>query len=131
MPRKNESRRKPAVRAKERLQAVEMTAEGMNQTEIANQLGISQKSVSHDLSVLTTRWREAAIVQVGELILKELERLADCEAKYLEGWMESRGFDSVDDLRGRLSVSRRLADPAAFFRAQYFETLTKDWAAAS
>ena len=49
----------------------------------------------------------------------------------LEAWMASRGFDSIDDMRGRLAVSRRLADPAAFFRAQYFETLTRDLAAAS
>lgn len=43
----------------------------------------------------------------------------------LDDWIESRGFESVDALRGRLSVSRRNADPAAFMRAQYYEILNQ------
>jgi dihydroorotate dehydrogenase (fumarate) len=42
----------------------------------------------------------------------------------LREWMASRGFDSIGALRGRLAVSRRHADPAAFMRAQYYEILT-------
>lgn len=45
----------------------------------------------------------------------------------LEEWMASRGFDSIDEVRGRLSVARRLTDPAAFIRTQYYETLTEEW----
>ena len=46
--------------------------------------------------------------------------------KGLREWMESRGFESVDQLKGRLSVSRSHADPGAFMRAQYYEILTQD-----
>lgn len=42
----------------------------------------------------------------------------------LQEWMASRGFGSIDALRGRLAVSRRHADPAAFLRAQYYQILT-------
>jgi dihydroorotate dehydrogenase (fumarate) len=49
----------------------------------------------------------------------------------LETWMTSRGFGSIGDLRGRLAVSRRSADPAAFMRAQYYEILSHGWAAPS
>ena len=48
----------------------------------------------------------------------------------LQEWMQSRGFDSVDELRGRLCVSRRHADPAAFMRAQYYEILSQEWPSA-
>ncbi len=70
-----------------------------------------------------------AVMTTSSLLRHGPEHLGELVSG-LEAWMESRGFESVGDLRGRLSVSRRLADPAAFFRAQYFETLTKDWAAA-
>lgn len=42
----------------------------------------------------------------------------------LQEWMASRGFGSIDALRGPLVVSRRHADPAAFMRAQYYQILT-------
>ena len=45
----------------------------------------------------------------------------------LREWMESRGFESVDQLKGRLCVSRSHPDPGAFMRAQYYEILTQDW----
>lgn len=41
----------------------------------------------------------------------------------LEDWMVDRGFDSVNDLRGRLAASR-LAEPEAYVRAQYIQILT-------
>ena len=43
----------------------------------------------------------------------------------LRQWMSDRRFDSIDDLRGRLAVSRRHADPAAFMRAHYYEIVTR------
>jgi hypothetical protein len=41
--------------------------------------------------------------------------------------MEGRGFASIGDLRGRLCVSRRHANPEAFLRAQYHDILTQNW----
>ncbi len=43
----------------------------------------------------------------------------------LREWMADRGFNAIDDLRGRLAVSRRHADPAAFMRAHYYEIVTR------
>ncbi len=43
----------------------------------------------------------------------------------LREWMADRGFNTIDDLRGRLAVSRRHADPAAFMRAHYYEIVTR------
>jgi dihydroorotate dehydrogenase (fumarate) len=41
----------------------------------------------------------------------------------LSGWMEAHAFSTLDDVRGRLSLSST-ADPSAFERAQYIRTLT-------
>jgi dihydroorotate dehydrogenase (fumarate) len=40
----------------------------------------------------------------------------------LRDWMDDRGFDTLDPLRGRLS-QRSVPDPAAFERANYIKTL--------
>lgn len=40
----------------------------------------------------------------------------------LEQWLAARGFDSIDDMRGRLS-QRAVADPTAFARANYIKIL--------
>ena len=43
----------------------------------------------------------------------------------LREWMSDRGFNAIDDLRGRLALSRRNADPAAFMHAHYYEIVTR------
>ena len=44
----------------------------------------------------------------------------------LQDWIESRGFESVDRIRGRLCLSRQQTDAAAFMRAQYYDTFIQD-----
>lgn len=70
-----------------------------------------------------------AVMTTSSLLRHGPEHLAELSSG-LEAWMAGRGFDSIGDLRGRLAVSRRLADPAAFLRAHYVETLTRPWPAA-
>src|SRR5215216_3555250 len=41
-------------------------------------------------------------------------------------WMDRHGFDTVDQLRGRLS-QRSVPDPATFERANYIKTLARGW----
>lgn len=40
----------------------------------------------------------------------------------LEAWMKNKGYDSVDQMRGVLSLAKT-AEPAAFMRANYMKTL--------
>jgi dihydroorotate dehydrogenase (fumarate) len=40
----------------------------------------------------------------------------------LQGWMEERGYDSLEDFRGKLS-QREADDPFLFERAQYVKLL--------
>jgi len=42
--------------------------------------------------------------------------------RQLEGWMEEKGYTSIDDFRGKLSQKQAL-DPFIFERAQYVKLL--------
>ena len=40
----------------------------------------------------------------------------------LSGWMEKRGYDSVEQMKGSMS-QQKVADPSAFERANYIKVL--------
>ena len=65
----------------------------------------------------------ADAVMTGSSLLRHGAGHLRVLVKGLETWMDSRGFASVADLRGRMSAARRLADPAAFLRARYVKGL--------
>ncbi len=67
----------------------------------------------------------ADVVMAASSLLKHGPDHLDTLLNGLRQWMSDRGFDSIDDLRGRLAVSRRHADPAAFMRAHYYEIVTR------
>jgi dihydroorotate dehydrogenase (fumarate) len=73
----------------------------------------------------------ADVVMTASSLLRHGPEHMGTLVRGLETWMTSRGFGSIGDLRGRLAVSRRHADPAAFMRAQYYEILSHCWAAPS
>jgi pyruvate/2-oxoacid:ferredoxin oxidoreductase beta subunit len=44
----------------------------------------------------------------------------------MEEWMEAQGYDSVEELKGRMN-QKNCPDPAAFERAQYLRGLSTSW----
>jgi dihydroorotate dehydrogenase (fumarate) len=64
----------------------------------------------------------ATVVQLASTLVKNgVPHLGRIRAE-LEGWMDKRGYSTLDDLRGTLS-QRQVADPAAFERAQYVQLI--------
>jgi dihydroorotate dehydrogenase (fumarate) len=64
----------------------------------------------------------ATVVQLASALLRNgVSHLGRVRAE-LEGWMDKRGFATLDDLRGTLS-QQRVHDPAAFERAQYVQLI--------
>jgi dihydroorotate dehydrogenase (fumarate) len=60
----------------------------------------------------------ATVVQLASVLVRHgIPHLGKIRLE-LETWMERRGYDSVDDLRGTLS-QRKVHDPSAYERAQY------------
>ena len=52
---------------------------GMRQTEIAEQLRVSQPTIARDVKILVSRWRDAAVGDVEALRGKELADLSEME----------------------------------------------------
>jgi dihydroorotate dehydrogenase (fumarate) len=64
----------------------------------------------------------AQIVQVASALLKNGIPYLSTMLRELESWMEDRGYETIDDFRGKLS-QKNVDDPFAFERAQYVKLL--------
>jgi len=64
----------------------------------------------------------ADAVQVASAVLRHGPKYIATLRDGLSGWMERHGFETVGDVRGRLSL-RDIADPSSFERAHYLRTL--------
>jgi hypothetical protein len=63
--------------------------QGVGQWEIGERLGISQPTVSRDLKVIQTEWRERNLEDIGELKRVELEKIDHLEQTYWDAWQRS------------------------------------------
>ncbi len=99
-------KRRVAERDHNRQEEVRMSKEGYTQKQIAAELGLKQQAVSEDLKIIRKEWREHTLIDMGELVQAELEKLAAVEAKYLFGWNESvaRGEPAARWCHGMLAV---------------------------
>ena len=70
----------------------------------------------------------AHVVQVVSAVLRHGPTYLTVMREGLERWMESAGFTTLDEIRGRLSLANS-SDPSAFERANYIRTLIS-WNAA-
>jgi len=64
----------------------------------------------------------ATAVQTAAALLKNGIPYLSTMLRKLEGWMEERGYERLDDFRGKLS-QKHADDPAVFERAQYVNLL--------
>ncbi|TFH34997.1 MAG: dihydroorotate dehydrogenase-like protein [Anaerolineales bacterium] len=64
----------------------------------------------------------AQIVQVASALLKNGIPYLSTMLRELESWMETQGYDQLEDFRGKLS-QKKVDDPFAFERAQYVKLL--------
>ena len=60
------------------------------QSEIAQQLNLSQQQISYDLQVIQRRWREKTIINLDEAKMRELARIDELEREYWRAWIESK-----------------------------------------
>ncbi len=64
----------------------------------------------------------ASAVQTASALLKNGIPYLSTMLREIEGWMDERGYEQLDDFRGKLS-QREADDPFAFERAQYVKLL--------
>jgi len=64
----------------------------------------------------------ASAVQTASALLRNGIPYLSTMLREIEGWMDDRGYENLDDFRGKLS-QREAEDPFAFERAQYVKLL--------
>jgi hypothetical protein len=73
-----------------RTRVAELFLQGIKrQEELARRLGVDRSTVSRDLKVLNTRWKEAAVRDLDAAKGQELERLDMLERQYWAAWERS------------------------------------------
>lgn len=67
-----------------------MYLRGRRQWQIAEQIGICQQMVCHDLKEIRKRWRESTIRDFDELRSEQLEKIDTVESEYWAGFERSQ-----------------------------------------
>lgn len=81
--------------------------QGWKQTEIAQELGVSQQQISYDLKTLQSRWAETAARKIDEAKAEELAKIDRLERAYWDKWEESQGrFKSVTVDREQMVIDQ-------------------------
>ena len=83
-------RREPSQIARDRQRCADLYLQGWLQSDIADELGINQSTVSRDLKVLHAKWLASALVDFDEAKAKELAKVDRLEREYWRGWLRSR-----------------------------------------
>ena len=86
---KNRTNKHFAVEHRRR-QIVSLYLQGISQATIAEQLAISQSTISVDLKAIRKQWRESAIRDFDELRSIELEKLHLLECEAWSAWKRSQ-----------------------------------------
>ena len=84
------TRREPAQLARDRRRVAEMYLRGALQSDIAEELGIDQSTVSRDLQSLRDEWLQSALVDINEAKARELAKIDGLEVEYWVAWQESK-----------------------------------------
>ena len=62
---------------------------GKPQAEIAQELNVSQPTITHDLKELQRRWLAASVRDIDQLKAQELAKIDNLERTYWEAWARS------------------------------------------
>ena len=95
-----------------------MYVRGKVQADIAKELGVSRQTVTDDLAIIRTRWRESEIRDFDSLRSEQLAKVDTVEAEYWVEWERSKAQatrktserrDGVD--RASVTVEDQTGDP--------------------
>jgi len=92
-----------AQKERDRRNVASLYLKGVIQADIAEQLGISQTTVSRDLKLIQGEWAIARINDIDERKRIELAKIDNLELTYWDGWKRSQENAEVETtkLKGR------------------------------
>ena len=82
-------RRDTAQIARDRKRIGDCYLKGWLQADIADELGISQATVSRDIKALQQAWLDSALVDFNEAKARELAKVDQLEREYWQAWARS------------------------------------------
>ena len=62
---------------------------GRFQSDIAQELGVSQGTISNDLKAIREQWQKSALIDFNEAVGRELFRIDQLEMTYWQSWQHS------------------------------------------
>lgn len=81
-----------------------MYLRGDLQVDIADALGISQSTVSRDLTYLQKEWQEARINDIDERKRLELAKIDNLELEYWDAWQRSKEDAEVQTIKQKGAI---------------------------
>lgn len=95
-----------------RTRVLDLYLRAMTQHEIAEEVGVSQKTVSRDIEAARAEWREARKLSIDEWKERELRRIDAIERAAWAGWERSLSTKRVQHQESRLGARKANAgDP--------------------
>lgn len=97
--------------------------QGMWQSQIAVEMGVSDAQITYDMKILMARWREASTAKIEDWKATELEKVNHLEATYWQAWIDScetgvnvakektTKEDGVQTVTSRKEVAKPTGDP--------------------
>lgn len=98
-------------REKDLLAISEMYLQGKNQYQIADQFGVTQATISHDLKELRKRWLNSSLVNIDERRAEELVKIDALEKVYWESWDRSCNYEVINKKGVIVLVPKDKRDP--------------------
>ena len=104
-------RRSASQLARDRHRIAKMYLEGHIQADIAQEVGVSQSTVSNDLKALQKLWMKSALVDIDKVRAKELAKVDRLEWEYWTAWHRScedaETFTEKDKIEGKETIHQR------------------------
>jgi biotin operon repressor len=94
------TKRSKEEREQQRIQIIELLAQGLTQAVIADRLGLSQPQINYDIQLIRKRWREQQDNDFEELTAQQIAKIDLTERDYWQGWNTSRNDPSGRALPG-------------------------------
>ena len=89
-------------REKDLLTISELYLRGVGQVEIAEQIGVSQATISNDIKAIQQRWLDRCLRNFDDARAEELAKIDEMELAYREAW--ERSIDYTEKTKGGVTV---------------------------
>jgi len=104
-------RRSPSEIARDRRNVASRYLQGKLQAEIAEELEVSQSSVSRDLKAIQKLWLASSLIDFNEAKARELAEIDHLERVYWKAWAVSCKARTGKSVKAKGTIQREITNP--------------------